>query len=352
MIKKTIRKFANRLVKVPRLPFPTEMEFEPIQLCNAQCFVCPYTRLQKDKDYRGKRMSKDQIEFILKEFGTLLKKNNYDGPTIVNPFRYSDPLVCKDLDLVFSSAEKYGFKIRITTNGVSFNEKYSELLNKNLDLLVNPVSISILGSTREKIKKYMNIDFDVTKERLKRVSSNFPKLANMILINLSEVEENEVEEKEFQIIEKEFKEMGFKTTRKKKWINNRISGDWDITAETDDFKPENYVIGCNLFKNKLLRRIEIMVDGSVVLCDDDAEGKLKFGNVFEEGIEKIWNGKLLDYHRKIYYENYNKDKNSLICNSCSRAAVTFRRDGFLDTFQQMGYSKLTKQIFKSNVKWF
>jgi hypothetical protein len=57
-----------------------------------------------------------------------------------------------------------------------------------------------------------------------------------------------------------------------------------------------------------------MVDGSVVLCDDDAEGKKTFGNVFLEGIEKIWNGSLLEYHKKIYERNYSEDKTNLICN--------------------------------------
>ena len=175
---------------------------------------------------------------------------------------------------------------------------------------------------------------------------------SLIVVNLSEVEEDENENKEFENLENNFKKIGLKTSRRKKWINNRITGDWKITADTDNFSKENFVIGCNLFKNKLLRRIEIMVDGSVVLCDDDAEGKLKFGNVFKEGIENIWNGQLLDYHKKIYAKKYNKDKNSLVCNSCSRATVTTRKDGFIDTFQQMGKFQLSKQIFKSNVEWF
>ena len=335
------------------MPFPTELEFEPIQLCNALCFVCPYTRLQNDKEYRGKKMSRDQIEYVLKDFGNLLKKYNYAGPTIVNPFRYSDPLVCRDLDIVFNNAKRFGFKVRITTNGVSFNDKYSELLNNNIEFLLPPISISIIGSTKEKIKKYMNIDFDVTLERLKKVRRVYPKLASIILVNLSEVDESNEEMSEFSKLEGIFKEIGLKTTRKKKWINNRITGDWKITADRDKFSSNNkYVLGCNLFKNKLLRRIEVMVDGSVVLCDDDAEGKLKFGNVFIDGIEEVWNGKLLEYHRKIYSKRFSKEKENLVCNSCSRAALSSRKDGFLDTFQNMGKFKLAKQIFKSNAEWF
>ena len=94
-----------------------------------------------------------------------------------------------------------------------------------------------------------------------------------------------------------------------------------------------------------------MVDGSVVLCDDDAEGKLKFGNVFEDGIEKIWNGSLLDYHKKIYDRMYSSDKDSLICNSCSRAQYNKKQDGILDSYMQMGNVKFLKQLSNRNVKW-
>ena len=64
----------NRFSYIPRLRFPTEIEFEPIQLCNALCFTCPYTKLQEDKEYRGKRMGRDNISALLTDFGNLLKK--------------------------------------------------------------------------------------------------------------------------------------------------------------------------------------------------------------------------------------------------------------------------------------
>ena len=50
-----IVKTFNKFTYIPRLKFPTELEFEPIQLCNALCFTCPYTSLQEDPEYRGKK---------------------------------------------------------------------------------------------------------------------------------------------------------------------------------------------------------------------------------------------------------------------------------------------------------
>lgn len=351
-IKNNIRNFINKSFKIPRLPFPTELEFEPIQLCNAKCFVCPYTKLQENKDYRGKKMSPDKIEFLIKDFGSLIKKHNYKGPTHINPYRYSDPLVCRDLELIFIVAKEHNIKVKITTNGVSLSEKYSELLDKNLNHIVQPISISIIGSTREKIKKYMSINYDITLERLKKVSEKYPKLSKFIEVTLSEVDATTEEYLEFQNIEQDFKKINIKTKMRRKWIHNRIVGNWNVTAEKERKNDENlFVKGCKLFKNKLLRRIEVMVDGSVVLCDDDAEGKLVFGNVFDEGIEKIWNGSLLDYHKKIYDTMSSSHKNTLICNSCTRAQYNKRHDGILDSYIEMGNTKFLKQLLNRNVEW-
>ena len=98
-----------------------------------------------------------------------------------------------------------------------------------------------------------------------------------------------------------FSNIGIKSYRKKNWRHNRIYGDRKKQKEND------YIIECSLFKNKLLRRMEVMVNGDVVLCDD-ADGRKIFGNVFEEGIEKIWNGKLFEEHKLIYNKNFLRKK--------------------------------------------
>jgi hypothetical protein len=351
-IKKNIRNSINKNFLIPRLKFPTELEFEPVQLCNALCFTCPYTTLQKDDSYRGKAMSREKIALLLTDFGNLLKKNNYKGRSVVNPFRYSDPLVGKDLDLVFALSKKLNFKVRITTNGVSFNSKYSELLSRYINQLSDPISISVIGSTREKIKEFMNVNFDITISRLAYVKNKYPELASKIIVNLSEVESTEKENNEIIYLQKEFKRIGIQTKIRKKWINNRIIGDWKTTAElSNQVSSDNFIKSCNLYKNKLLRRIEVMVDGSVVLCDDDAEGKKSFGNVFLEGIEKIWNGKLFEYHKTIYEKKYSSQKENLICNTCSRANYNSRNDGVVDTFKETGKISLISKIIKNEVNW-
>jgi len=68
---------------------------------------------------------------------------------------------------------------------------------------------------------------------------------------------------------------------------------------------------------RILRQMEVLVDGQTVLCCDDAEGKTNYGNVFEIGIEKAWNN-LQKEHTTIYAKEYSESKKNLICNTCSR----------------------------------
>ena len=82
-------------------PIPTELAFEPIQLCNAACFMCPYTWLSKNKEYRGVRMTRKQIRAMLEDYGALLLKYKANPWTAeITPWRYSDPLVCPDLEYI------------------------------------------------------------------------------------------------------------------------------------------------------------------------------------------------------------------------------------------------------------
>ena len=38
-----------------RKKFPIEIEFEPLQICNAACFSCPYSWLKDEKGYTKKK---------------------------------------------------------------------------------------------------------------------------------------------------------------------------------------------------------------------------------------------------------------------------------------------------------
>ena len=57
-----------------KIPLPVSIAFEPINLCNAKCFCCPYTTLSEDKTYHGVKMTREQIGQLLDEYGSLIEK--------------------------------------------------------------------------------------------------------------------------------------------------------------------------------------------------------------------------------------------------------------------------------------
>ena len=63
---------------------------------------------------------------------------------------------------------------------------------------------------------------------------------------------------------------------------------------------------------------KVLVDGTAVLCCDDVDGKTNYGNVFEIGIQGVWNN-LRSAHKLIFDKTYSKAKENLICNTCARA---------------------------------
>ena len=303
----TTKKIADAMfdkLRLVRLKFPTELEFEPIQVCNAKCFTCPYTTLSEDPDYTKQKMTRDQIESLLSQFGELIKKHKYTGGTRINPYRYSDPLITKNLDLVLSTARKYGMRVQITTNAKGFNSRTIPLLEEYIDDLTENISISILGSTQEEVMTNMKVDLSRTMKTLAELSDKKSILVKKIDVSLRIIEGTQQERENLAVLAAKLKKLGYSHRIKSDWIHNRIGGGIQQSQES-------FIKGCNLWNNKLLRRLEVMVNGNVVLCDDDAEGRRVFGNVFKESIESIWNGPLLEEHSKIFATKYSGDKRIL-----------------------------------------
>ena len=94
-----------------------------------------------------------------------------------------------------------------------------------------------------------------------------------------------------------------------------------------------------------------MLNGSVVLCNDIWEDSKNFGNVFDDGIESIWNGKLLDEHKLIYEKKFNNSKNKLICTTCSRAQFNFKKNGINQSVNMIGKVDFIKNLLKKNLTW-
>ena len=316
-----------KLFKEKRKSFPISMAFEPVQLCNARCFCCPYTFLREQDGYKNKRMNRKNIEELIRQFGEVRIKYDYKGILKLNPFRFSDPLICKDLDLILKIAAEYNIKIVITTNGIGLTKKNLELLEK-YNKLISKISISLIGSTPADIKELMGINHEIVKKNLNDLSKNYSILCSMTRVSLRILRGSQEELDSIKDLRKFFEARNITiAATKEQWLTNRINNK-DFKVENskpkEPMKMDNraqskskYVNGCGW--KPLFNRIEVMVDGSVVLCCDDAEKNKVFGNVFDEGIDQIWNTTLKREHELIINKQFSENKNNLICGTCSRA---------------------------------
>ena len=327
-------------------PIPTELIFEPINLCNAKCFCCPYSWLGESKEYRSQKMSHEQIKILLNDFASLLKKYKVTPWTaLIQPWRYSDPLVCPDLEMIFEIADKNQIQVTLTTNGVSFTEKNCKIIQKYLHT-IRQINISIIGFNEKEIKEFMGVNWKVTQARLLKVKENYPQISQKMSIGVKHKTQKVSKEQRQEIVNKLCLITLGKVKAKNNWISNRMaSGDGKWT-ESKDFPitEKNFVQGCAMDYGKILRRLEVMVDGTAVLCCDDAEKLTNYGNVFEIGIEKVWQN-LRKEHNLIYSKQYSKEKQNLICNTCSRATFEWTNDDERDTIHEM-----KKESAKTNLQ--
>jgi hypothetical protein len=273
--------------------------------------------LSEDETYHGKAMTQEQIGTLLHDYGALIKKYQVkDYTCAVSPWRYSDPLVQPNLEYIMELCDRYKIKIGLCTNGVSFTKKQCEILNKYIHLIGN-IHMSVIGHTAEELWEFMKIKKDKTLNSLMFVKENYPELSKRIRIGIKHKKQSATASSK-TINEYQSVILG-KVKSKTNWVENRMGdGDGDWTKPYDAIiDKDNYMQGCAMGGGRVLRQMEILVDGQTVLCCDDAEGKTNYGNVFEIGIEQAWQN-LQKEHAIIYAKEYAENKKNLICNTCSR----------------------------------
>jgi hypothetical protein len=110
-----------------------------------------------------------------------------------------------------------------------------------------------------------------------------------------------------------------KVKKKTNWLENRlVYNKFDDDGLDFKISEKQFVQGCAMVHGKILRTLEVLVDGQAVLCCDDATGQTDFGNVFDIGVSGVWKN-VSQYHKLIYDTTYNDKKKNMMCNTCSRA---------------------------------
>ena len=306
-------------------PIPLCLAFEPINLCNAKCFCCPYTEFSEDKTFITQKMSREQITQLIEDWAQLLKKHNIKPWSVaILPWRYSDPLVNPHLGLVLELANKHKINVSLTTNAVSFGKRQCDLLEKYKHTLTK-IYVSVIGFTEQQVWDQMKISRKKTFQSLEFVRDNYPDISKLMAIAIKNKNNRVAPDETVELYQQ--RTLG-KAKTKVNWISNRLGKGDDNWVPKGDWAPseKSFVNGCELTPGKILNRLEIMVSGRAALCCDMSydrnfpKEKVDYGNVFDIGVAGVW-ANLTKEHQLIYEQKFSDRKLKLICNDCNRAGI-------------------------------
>ena len=128
--------------------------------CNYTCQMCPQSSPGRGKSWTRK-MPLKEFERILDE---ILPKH---GKPQINLEGSGEPTMAKDLPEYIKAVKKRGLKCFMYCNGARLNGQF---MNEVIDAGIDFVRISVIGYSKEKYKKWMNIDnFDLILSNIKEI---------------------------------------------------------------------------------------------------------------------------------------------------------------------------------------
>ncbi|HAP66992.1 MAG TPA: hypothetical protein DCQ99_04085 [Nitrospinae bacterium] len=271
--RKTVKYFSIK----NRLKRPLKVTIEITNACNSDCIMCPrqsMTRPVKNMDF-------ELYKKIIDDCGKA-------GVKIIQPFNFGEPLMHNRLgEFIRYAKEHTKSRIQISTNAALLNsEKAMELLNSGLDR----INIDIDGFTKdtfEKVRK--NLDFDRVVENTEKFIELKKKLNKHIFTTVSiiNMDETSGEIAEF-----------------KRYWKPRVDRVLDVKYNTWTGSVENrnnFINNSKRFNcpcKMLWDQMVILQDGKVALCCLDYDGKVIVGDMKNESILNIWNGKILNNLRQ------------------------------------------------------
>ena len=283
---------------------PYNIVIEPTNSCNLQCPLCStgigaQTRKKGILEFENFKKLVDE----LKDTVLQLSLQNWGEATLV-----------KDLPKMIKYASDNGIFTRLSTNfSVKYNDHFfKELMTSGLGILV----IDLDGTdqiTYEKYRKNGNLELvlENTKKAVKIKKENslkFPTIQTRMLVmkhNEHQVEDFRKISKEMNVDEMELGNIQVNPNTAKHWLPSNQ----EFVYET--YLKERKVTPCHWPWSGLT----INWDGGVSPCCVIDDEKSDFGDIFEQGIKKLWNNEYYVSARSVFSKEKNNSK-STICDIC------------------------------------
>jgi radical SAM protein with 4Fe4S-binding SPASM domain len=291
-IKKTIAKLEKR--------YPLGVDIGVTNLCNAECIMCPHSKLKKMGTMDMKLYKK--IIYNCKKLGIKIITLSFFG----------EPLLDRTLIEKIKYAKQNGMFTAFYSNASLLNEEWAEkLINSGLD----SITISFDGYSKEVYEKIRKkLKFEIVKKNVlnlirtrRKLNRKNPKI-NLVLV---ELEENKGEIKDFY---REWKDKvdSINIINMRNWANDIQKAG---TKESFHFNKKLKRKPCALIWLKMV----VDWNGDVVLCCDDWNHSTILGNLKKQTIEEIWRGEKLKKIREAHVKG--EFYKVPLCSGCNKKSV-------------------------------
>ncbi|MFA5992272.1 MAG: SPASM domain-containing protein [Candidatus Pacearchaeota archaeon] len=286
--------YKKRMDKFTREHRPTILQIENTNACNARCIMCPHNLMKRKQKVMSFKNFKKVVDEAMVNYGSL---------RILTITGFGECLVDRGIvEKIKYVNEKYPqLKIDLFTNGALLKKEISDQI---LDLSIHKINFSI-NSTEKGYKDITGLDYQKVREnilyfcnRKKEMKKIYP-LVNFSLMILKE------NKSEIDAFIAEWSPYGdsVMTYLPLEWTGNKKVE----TGEKPPFREKRWAC------IPLWQNIMVDVDGNIIMCCQDYESKIKFGNILKKPIKEIMNSPKFQAIREMHKKgNFSMD----LCNTC------------------------------------
>jgi radical SAM protein with 4Fe4S-binding SPASM domain len=325
----TVLKKADLAARNSRmLSSPNSIQIEPTTRCNLRCRYC----ISPVWDRRGMDMSFESFKKMVDRFPCL---------TRILMQGIGEPLLCKDLFRMIDYCRKKGIRASTITNATLIDDKAAQrLAGSSLEFIL----VSVDGASKETFESIRTgASFERVVENMKRLVAakkgrKYPK----IIINYTCNKHNIGELPDAVRLAREINADGIDAWGLHYWVDEgfktrfrdesaaagpqdpagiireavRVAEDLGVRLRVHGLGSSGKLIENTGSCTRLFGSFFVTVDGYVTTCPDKPDPrKTNYGNIFNERLEDIWNGRQLASVRKARMEGIVPEQ----CRGCGGA---------------------------------
>lgn len=276
-----------RILKSAQKPFLVDIELT--NHCNLLCKMCARRLMTRKRGY----MAREIFDKVLEDCKAM--------KTPIRFIRWGEPFMHRDIIKYAKAVKDAGLLLHITNNGLKINEKQMrELIEMGLDSII----FSMQGATKEGYEEMRN-------------NRHYDDLVKNIFL-FARLRAGK---------EKPFMHISSTMTNETKEEIDKFRQFWSVIADSVDVGKTSFIRFRNEETkeitpcNEIWTKLSVDWDGKVTACCGDYDNLLVVGDINQESLLEIWNGKKLKAIRQLLDDNMYKSLT--LCSKCEHAYSKF-----------------------------